>query len=119
MKFPSIIQVPGNPLDLALAQSGTNLPGLVVSLDSSEGSEAVKAESLNVYELTTNEGKIAVGAMKPIADGAADSDDADIEGSAEEIKRILYGIESLRKVRVDFEGDAYADGGEGAEDENE
>jgi tRNA (guanine-N(7)-)-methyltransferase subunit TRM82 len=118
LKFPSIIQVPGNPLSLALAQSGTDLPSLVVALDTTEEAGEPKAESLNVYALTTNDGKLAVEAVKPIPASATKSGDADIlDAPAEEIKRTLYGIESLRKVRVDYEAEAEDGQGEGPETE--
>lgn len=102
MKFPSIIQVPGNPLNLTLTQSGTaSLPTLVVGLDTSEGTQGAKGESLNVYELVENKGKIAVGVLKPIVKEESVDSDADIDASVEEIKRTLYGFENLRKARVD------------------
>lgn len=78
-----------------------------MALDTTEGAEELKAESLNVYGLTTDDGKLAVEAVKPIPAGATKSGDADIlDASAEEIKRTLYGIGSLRKVRVDYEAEA-------------
>lgn len=89
-----------------------------MALDTTEVAGEPKAESLNVYALTTNDSKLAVEALKPIPAGATRSGDADIlDASAEEIKRTLYGIESLRKVRVDYEAEAEDGQAEGPETE--
>lgn len=110
LKFPSIIQVPGCPLDVALTQSSSNsLPILVVGLDISEESGGAKVESLNVYELVANERKIAVGSLKAITNGGGADLEADIDASVDEIKRTLYGFENLRKARVDCLAEAEAD----------
>lgn len=71
-----------------------------------------------MYDLETNEGKLAVGAVKPIPDSTASSEADVLESSAGEIKRTLYGIESMRKVRVDYDAEAGedADVGEGPEE---
>lgn len=99
LKFPSIIQVPGNPLDLVLSQSDTTkLPSVVVAIDTSSGDGGDSAHSLNVYDLTTNEGKLAVETARPVVYDAEEA--TDLNPSLDEITSLLYGLENQRKMRV-------------------
>lgn len=97
-------------MDLSLGQSGSDLPTIIAAIDA--GDDAVEVESLNVYTLALNEGTLAVGTVTSISRISMEL--SEVEASVDEVRRLLYNVENLRKLPVDFtegaeEGDVAPD----------
>lgn len=55
-----------------------------------------KAQSLHAFRLTINHGRLAVDVETSFKDKAVEANESDI--SEEEVRSLLYTVESLRKV---------------------
>lgn len=109
LDHPGIIQLPVNPLQVAVAASeGTAPPKLVIAMDPGQTPEA---KSLQVFSLAMNEGRLSVDTEMPIHDRGLEANA--MEASEKEIQDLLYVVENLRKHtggggEEEIEGDAAA-----------
>jgi tRNA (guanine-N(7)-)-methyltransferase subunit TRM82 len=115
LNHPAITQLPGNPLDVAIAPgqqppaSSTEessaepaLPKIVVAVDPGE---EIKTKSIHVFALTLGEGRLSVDTDSTVRDDNLEKDEPEI--TAKEVQDLLYGVENLRKQahRSDEQGD--------------
>lgn len=75
-----------------MTQPDEGLPSIVAAIDPAVETEA---ESLYAYALKLNNGQLAVETVAPISYDAPGSELLDT--STDEVKKLLYGIEALRK----------------------
>ncbi|UNI14514.1 tRNA (guanine-N(7)-)-methyltransferase non-catalytic subunit trm82 [Purpureocillium takamizusanense] len=107
---PGVIQLPANPLQLAVAApdaDGNALPKIIVAADPGHTSGV---KSLQMFALTMSEDRLAVAKELPLHDEQPES--GVVEASEKEIHNLLYTIENLRKQ-------SGGTGGEAGEDEPE
>ncbi|KAM0450326.1 hypothetical protein ACHAPV_003994 [Trichoderma viride] len=92
---PGIIQLPGKPLSLTISPSSDDnaAPTIIAAIDPDV---ETKAQSLHAFRLTINHGRLAVDVETSFKDKAVEADESDI--SEEEVRSLLYTVESLRKV---------------------
>ncbi|KAL7901380.1 hypothetical protein HDV63DRAFT_413827 [Trichoderma sp. SZMC 28014] len=99
---PGIIQLPGKPLSLTISPSSDDnaAPTIIAAIDPDV---ETKAQSLHAFRLTINHGRLAVDVEASFKDMAVEANESDI--SEEEVRSLLYTVESLRKVvtNADFE----------------
>lgn len=105
LEFSRTVKLPGNPLEVGVVDA-TNL---VVAIDPiHETGDYDVFKSLLKVEHTNGEYQISDGLVRDIPD--VSNEDADV--SAEELKRLLYSAETLRKLDTE---DAGGDAGEDAQ----
>ncbi|KAJ4236016.1 tRNA (guanine-N(7)-)-methyltransferase non-catalytic subunit trm82 [Fusarium solani] len=93
LNHPAVIQVPGNPLDLAVKPaSGGESPKIIAALDPSD---PTKAKSLAIYSLTMTDEKLATSTTALVSDGDVEAAELDVEEKV--VKSLLYNTENLRK----------------------
>ncbi|KAM0252301.1 hypothetical protein ACHAQJ_007793 [Trichoderma viride] len=90
---PGIIQLPGKPLSLTISPSNDAAPTVIAAIDPDV---ETKAQSLHAFRLTINHGRLAVDVETSFKDKAVEANESDI--SEEEVRSLLYTVESLRKV---------------------
>ncbi|PTB46863.1 uncharacterized protein TrAFT101_003699 [Trichoderma asperellum] len=96
---PGIIQLPGKPLSLAISPSNDDAaPTIIAAIDPDA---ETKAQSLHAFRLTINHGRLAVDVETSFKDKAVEANESDI--SEEEVRSLLYTVESLRKVVTNAE----------------
>ncbi|PHH83624.1 hypothetical protein CDD82_6070 [Ophiocordyceps australis] len=88
---PGIIQLPANPLHLAIFAPKTAAPSLVLAQDPG----LTKAKSLCSLTLTTDNGRLTSDAELSFHDEAIEADEQHV--SAPEIHALLYTVSNLRK----------------------
>lgn len=93
LNHPGVIQLPGKPVHLAIAPaSADSPPRLIVALHLGE---PTPTQSLHAFTLTMNDGRLAVDTDSHIKDEPLEVDEMDV--SEEEIRRLLFTVENLRK----------------------
>ncbi|OAA43220.1 tRNA methyltransferase [Metarhizium rileyi] len=93
LKNPGIIQLPCNPLHMAIAPASSgSVPKLIVAMD--PGSN-VQVKSLHAYTLTRSENRLASGVEIPIH--GQSSDGPEMQVSESDIRNMFYTVENLRK----------------------
>lgn len=93
LNHPGVIQLPGKPLDVAVVPTaGAQAPRLIVAIDSGE---AGQAKSLNVFSLTTSNGRLSTESTSYMNDDAAEAEELEI--TEKEVRSLLYNVESMRK----------------------
>ncbi|KAL7927692.1 hypothetical protein ACQKWADRAFT_277536 [Trichoderma austrokoningii] len=99
---PGIIQLPGKPLSLTISPSNDDnaaaAPTIIAAIDPDL---ETKAQSLHAFRLTVNHGRLAVDVETSFKDKAVEANESDI--SEEEVRSLLYTVESLRKVVTNAE----------------
>ncbi|KAL7798064.1 hypothetical protein V8C37DRAFT_368553 [Trichoderma ceciliae] len=90
---PGIIQLPGKPLSLTISPSDDAAPTVIVTIDPDV---ETKAQSLHAFRLTMAHGRLAVDVETCFKGEAVEANEPDI--SEEEVRSLLYTVESLRKV---------------------
>ncbi|KAM0332338.1 hypothetical protein ACHAQA_002615 [Verticillium albo-atrum] len=97
MKFHSLIPTTGNPLNIAHIPAPNGTPSrTIVALDPGEATEPVYTMSLSV------EAGAVVAEDFKLQDAELSAAEADV--SAEEVRKLLYNAEDLRKQEFDGEG---------------
>ncbi|GJN68669.1 tRNA methyltransferase [Purpureocillium lilacinum] len=107
LNHPGVIQLPANPLQLAVANAEPNsntLPKIIVAADPGQASEA---KSLQIFALAMSEGRLSVAKELPVHDDKLESSAA--EASDKEIHNLLYTVENLRKQTGGTDGEAGED----------
>lgn len=108
LNHPAIIQVPGNPLDLAVKPaSDDEPPKIIAALDPSD---PTKAKSLAIYSLTMTDEKLATSTTALVSDGDVEAAELDVEEKV--VKSLLYNTENLRKQSEQEEEQGEAQGSE-------
>ncbi|RSL84541.1 hypothetical protein CEP51_003854 [Fusarium floridanum] len=108
LNHPAIIQVPGNPLDLAVkSASGEEPPKIIAALDPSD---PTKAKSLAIYSLTMTDEKLATSTTALVSDEDVEAAELDVEEKV--VKSLLYNTENLRKQSEQEEEQGEAQGTE-------
>ncbi|EEU46443.1 uncharacterized protein NECHADRAFT_79056 [Fusarium vanettenii 77-13-4] len=108
LNHPAIIQVPGNPLDLAVKPaSGDESPKIIAALDPSD---PTKAKSLAIYSLTMTDEKLATSTTALVSDEDVEAAELDVEKKV--VKSLLYNTENLRKQSEQEEEQGEAQGTE-------
>ncbi|KAI1082876.1 hypothetical protein F5B20DRAFT_577955 [Whalleya microplaca] len=111
------LNLPGNPLDVAVLRSSTvRASGLVVAIDpapstsssSSEDAALAGGDSLLLFEPDATTKTPRLWAPRGSIQGGASAAVADVDISREELEKVLYPVKNLRKT--EFEDDA--EGGE-------
>ncbi|KAJ4323455.1 tRNA (guanine-N(7)-)-methyltransferase non-catalytic subunit trm82 [Fusarium piperis] len=93
LNHPAVIQVPGNPLHLAVKPAdGDESPKIVAALDPSD---PTKAKSLAIYSLTMTDEKLATSTTALVSDDEVEAAELDVEEKV--VKSLLYNTENLRK----------------------
>ncbi|KFG80485.1 tRNA methyltransferase [Metarhizium anisopliae] len=93
LKNPGIIQLPCNPLHVAIASASNETAlKLVVAMDPGQN---VQAKSLHAYTLTRTEHRLSSDVEIPIH--GQRSDGPEMQVSESEIRNMFYAIENLRK----------------------
>lgn len=108
LNCPSLIQLPGKPLHIAASSAEGSASVLIVAIDADE---ETPTKSLHMFSLVLNNGRLAVGVESSVQDDALEVDETPI--SKEEVRTLLYTLESLRKLS--FGG---PQGGDAEEDQN-
>ncbi|KAH6606587.1 trna methyltransferase [Trichoderma cornu-damae] len=90
---PGIIRLPGKPLSLAISPNSDAAPTVIAAID--PGAET-KAQSLHAFRPAMNNGRLAAGVETSFNDAAVEARESDV--SEDEIRSLLYTVESLRKV---------------------
>ncbi|KAJ4170362.1 tRNA (guanine-N(7)-)-methyltransferase non-catalytic subunit trm82 [Fusarium falciforme] len=108
LNHPAVIQVPGNPLDLAVKPaSGDESPKIIAALDPSD---PTKAKSLAIYSLTMTDEKLATSTTALVSDEDVEAAELDVEEKV--VKSLLYNTENLRKQSEQEEEQGEAQGTE-------
>lgn len=102
LSHPVITQLPGNPLDVAVAAAAP--PKVIVSVDPGE---MFQARSLHVLSLTLNEHRLSVESDLTVRDDADADEELDVTEA--EVRRLLYTVENLRKQPSEAEASGPAD----------
>ncbi|KAI8720955.1 TRNA (guanine-N(7)-)-methyltransferase non-catalytic subunit TRM82 [Fusarium sp. LHS14.1] len=109
LNHPAIIQVPGNPLDLAVKPaSGDESPKIIAALDTSD---PTKSKSLAIYSLTMTDEKLATSTTALVSDDD-DVEAAELDVEEKVVKSLLYNTENLRKQSEQEEEQGEAQGTE-------
>ncbi|KAI5465920.1 hypothetical protein BGZ63DRAFT_348688 [Mariannaea sp. PMI_226] len=109
LNHPSVIQLPGNLLDVEVVLGADGeLPKLVTAVDVGEQTDA---KSLVIYSLIMTDEKLAVGEISFVRDAELEAEELDIKEDA--VRGLLYNTENLRKQVTEEGGDEQ--GGEGLE----
>ncbi|KAL6908467.1 hypothetical protein GGI43DRAFT_144623 [Trichoderma evansii] len=91
---PGIIQLPGKPLSLTISPSSDGAaPTVIAAIDPDV---ETKAQSLHAFRLTISHDRLAVDVETSFKDKEVEVNESDI--SEEEVRSLLYTVESLRKV---------------------
>ncbi|KHN96304.1 tRNA methyltransferase [Metarhizium album ARSEF 1941] len=107
LKNPGIIQLPCNPLHIAVAPaSDETAPKLVVAMDPGQG---VQAKSLHAYTLTRTENRLSSDVEIPIHGQSFDGPETQV--SEAEIRNMFFVVENLRKQGGEGGGDDGEDAG--------
>ncbi|KAI8676918.1 TRNA (guanine-N(7)-)-methyltransferase non-catalytic subunit TRM82 [Fusarium sp. Ph1] len=106
LNHPAVIQVPGNPLDLAVKPaSGDESPKIIAALDPSD---PTKAKGLAIYSLTMTDEKLATSTTALVSDEDVEAAELDVEEKV--VKSLLYNTENLRKQSEQEEEQGEAQG---------
>ncbi|KPM44697.1 hypothetical protein AK830_g1831 [Neonectria ditissima] len=93
LNHPSVIQLPGKPLDVAFKPAkDSEPPKVIVAVDAGEQTHV---KSLAIYSLTMTDEKLAVGTTEFVSDGDLEVEEFDLPETA--VRGLLYNTESLRK----------------------
>lgn len=96
---PAIIQLPGNPLGLAIKPAtGEESPKIVTALDPSGPTQAKR---LAIYSLTMTDEKLATSTTALVSDSDIESAELDVDEKV--VRGLLYNTESLRKQPTERE----------------
>ncbi|KAF7559784.1 hypothetical protein G7046_g4373 [Stylonectria norvegica] len=114
LNHPSVIQLPGKPLSIAIISTKDSPPKIINAIDASD---PTKAKSLSIFSLTMNNGKLAVESTALVADDDLEAEEMEVPES--EIRSLLYTVENLRKQHTERGEDAGADDEEGGAPEAE
>ncbi|KAM0299678.1 hypothetical protein HYE67_007459 [Fusarium culmorum] len=96
---PAIIQLPGNPLSLAIKPATSEeSPKIVTALDPSDPTQA---KSLAIYSLTMTDEKLATSTTALVSDSDIESAELDVDEKV--VRGLLYNTESLRKQPTERE----------------
>ncbi|KAJ4861024.1 hypothetical protein T069G_06012 [Trichoderma breve] len=90
---PGIIQLPGKPLSLTISPTDDAAPTVIAAI---EPDAETKAQSLHAFRLTTTNGRLAVDVESCFKDKEVEAHEPEI--SEEDVRGLLYTVESLRKV---------------------
>ncbi|KAK4078735.1 uncharacterized protein Triagg1_3066 [Trichoderma aggressivum f. europaeum] len=90
---PGIIQLPGKPLSLTISPSDDAAPTVIAAI---EPDAETKAQSLHAFRLTMTNGRLAVDVESCFKDKEVEANEPEI--SQEDVRGLLYTVESLRKV---------------------
>ncbi|UKZ77410.1 hypothetical protein TrVFT333_005131 [Trichoderma virens FT-333] len=90
---PGIIQLPGKPLSLTISPSNDAAPTVIAAI---EPDADTKAQSLHAFRLTMTNGRLAVDVESSFKDKEVEANEPEI--SEEDVRGLLYTVESLRKV---------------------
>ncbi|KAL7936303.1 hypothetical protein V8C35DRAFT_297463 [Trichoderma chlorosporum] len=90
---PGIIQLPGKPLSLTISPSNDAAPTVIAAI---EPDAETKAQSLHAFRLTMTNGRLAVDVESSFKDKTVEAGEPEI--SEEDVRGLLYTVESLRKV---------------------
>ncbi|KAL6869620.1 tRNA (guanine-N(7)-)-methyltransferase non-catalytic subunit trm82 [Amphichorda felina] len=107
LNHPGVIQLPGNPLALSIISEDGSAPKILAAID--PGSET-PAKNLNIFSLTTSDGRLAVDTTSHVEEDAIET--GDLEVTESEVRSLLYGMEHLRKQKGgedEGEGDGEGD----------
>ncbi|KAK5990374.1 tRNA (guanine-N(7)-)-methyltransferase non-catalytic subunit trm82 [Cladobotryum mycophilum] len=97
LNCPGITQLPGNPLHLAISSKEDKTPVLIAAIDPDKDT---KAKSLHTFTLTMSDGRLTVDVESSVKDEILEVEETEI--SEEEVRHLLYAVESLRKVSTGF-----------------
>ncbi|KAM3530702.1 hypothetical protein MY4038_004796 [Beauveria bassiana] len=97
---PSIIQLPGNPLDITTSTTSSTA-SLAVALHVPEGSETA-AQSLHLIQLMTDDhGRLAVDTIAPVRDDPPQEiKEQEQDVTEAEVHTLFYTVEHLRKQQA-------------------
>lgn len=104
LNHPGVIQIPGNPLDIAIVSTADAAPKLVVAADPSGTSQA---KSLSIFTLTTNGGRLSTETAVVVNDDAIEI--GELEITEKETRGLLYNVETLRKQPTEQGGEDAAE----------
>ncbi|PHH60415.1 hypothetical protein CDD81_1693 [Ophiocordyceps australis] len=104
LNHPGIIQLPANPLHLAISTPKTGTPSLILAQDPGP----TQAKSLCSFTLTMNNGRLTSGAELSFHDEAIEADEQQVSPS--EIHALLYTVSNLRKQAAGCETQHVAHG---------
>ncbi|KAF3074708.1 hypothetical protein CFAM422_002899 [Trichoderma lentiforme] len=90
---PGIIQLPGKPLSLTISPNDDAPPTVIAAI---EPDAETKARSLHAFRLTMTNGRLAVDVESCFKDKEVETNESEI--SEEDVRGLLYTVESLRKV---------------------
>ncbi|KAM3507081.1 hypothetical protein MY11210_007294 [Beauveria gryllotalpidicola] len=96
---PGIIQLPGNPLDIATSTTSSTA-SIAVALHIPEGSETA-AQSLHLIQLMTDDhGRLAVDTIAPVRDDPQETKEQEQDVTEAEVHTLFYTVEHLRKQQA-------------------
>ncbi|KAF7544189.1 hypothetical protein G7Z17_g10143 [Cylindrodendrum hubeiense] len=90
---PSVIQLPGKPLDVAFKPATIGQPPSVIA--AVDAGEQAQVKSLAIYSLIMTDEKLAVGTTAFVSDGELEAEELDVDGKV--VQGLLYNTENLRK----------------------
>ncbi|KAH6897140.1 hypothetical protein B0T10DRAFT_176834 [Thelonectria olida] len=93
LNHPSVIQLPGKPLDVEVIPATNERPPQVVT--AVDVGEQTQVKSLAIYSLIMTDEKLAVGTTSFVSDGDLETEELDIPEKA--VRGLLYTVENLRK----------------------
>lgn len=101
LKYPGIIQLPGNPLHLSVCpqKDDSSPPTIIAAL---HVLEETQAKSLHVFQLVLSEGRLSVDTDKTVQDDAVEASEADVLDT--EVRDLYYTVENLRKTTGSGDG---------------
>ncbi|KAM3438935.1 hypothetical protein MY4824_003005 [Beauveria thailandica] len=98
---PSIIQLPGNPLDITTSTtSSTASLAVALHISEGEGSETT-AQSLHLIRLMTDDhGRLAVETIAPVRGDSQETKEQEQDVTEAEVHTLFYTVEHLRKQQA-------------------
>ncbi|PTB65343.1 hypothetical protein BBK36DRAFT_55602 [Trichoderma citrinoviride] len=95
LHYPGIIQLPGKPLSLTISPNDDNAspPTVIAAIDPDAETQA---QSLHAFRLTMNNGRLAVDVETSFKDQEVEASEPEL--TEEDVRGLLYTVESLRKV---------------------
>ncbi|KAK7431040.1 tRNA (guanine-N(7)-)-methyltransferase non-catalytic subunit trm82 [Neonectria magnoliae] len=97
LNHPSIIQLPGKPLDIAFKPAKDGEPPRIIT--AVDAGEQIHVKSLAIYSLIMTDEKLAVGTTTFVTDGDLEAEESDLSESV--VRGLLYNTENLRKQPTD------------------
>ncbi|KAK7421962.1 tRNA (guanine-N(7)-)-methyltransferase non-catalytic subunit trm82 [Neonectria punicea] len=97
LNHPSIIQLPGKPLDTAFKPAKDGEPPKIIT--AVDAGEQTHVKSLAIYSLIMTDEKLAVGTTTFVTDGDLEAGKSDLPETV--VRGLLYNTENLRKQPTD------------------